>query len=217
MFWRDAKFLCRKGDKLFPRERIGCGGDMPGLIPGGCPFAELYQALRGVSRVGEGVRNSIIHKPGYQHGLLHKAITQSAPMPTAAERAGDFSQFSGAVRDPRTGLPFTGNVIPSDRDGHNAGQFPTEADQGRRQTTHARRHDLIPANGYGFGESLRVRGREPAVFSQCGGRLGVPGHVADDGPRSVSTHASCDERHPVLRESHERLERCGHRLAPPAR
>jgi hypothetical protein len=41
------------GDELFSCERIGRGGDMPGLIPGGCPFGELYEALRGVRRVGQ--------------------------------------------------------------------------------------------------------------------------------------------------------------------
>jgi hypothetical protein len=43
-------------------------------------------------------------------------------LPTALERAGDFSQsldnngaFIGAIRDPQTGQPFPGNVIPADR------------------------------------------------------------------------------------------------------
>ena len=50
-----------------------------------------------------------------QHSVSHNATTHSALMPTAAERAGDFSQSGVVVRDPRTGLPFEGNVIPSDR------------------------------------------------------------------------------------------------------
>ncbi|MEQ1757228.1 MAG: TonB-dependent receptor [Vicinamibacterales bacterium] len=36
-------------------------------------------------------------------------------VPTARMRAGDFSANTFIVRDPRTGLPFPGNVIPSDR------------------------------------------------------------------------------------------------------
>jgi len=33
-------------------------------------------------------------------------------MPTLAQRIGDFSGSPLAVRDPATGLPFVGNVIP---------------------------------------------------------------------------------------------------------
>ena len=50
-----------------------------------------------------------------QHSVFHNATTHSALMPTAAERAGDFSQSGVVIRDPRTGLPFEGNVIPFDR------------------------------------------------------------------------------------------------------
>jgi trimeric autotransporter adhesin len=51
----------------------------------------------------------------YQHGNRSRATTASALMPTVAERSGDFSQSSTPVRDPLTGQPFTGNVIPSSR------------------------------------------------------------------------------------------------------
>ena len=51
----------------------------------------------------------------YQHGVSHSARTQSALMPTAAARRGDLSQSAVPVRDPMTGLPFSGNVIPSER------------------------------------------------------------------------------------------------------
>ena len=50
-----------------------------------------------------------------QHSSSHNATTHSALMPTAAERAGDFSQSGVVVRDPRTGQPFEDNVIPADR------------------------------------------------------------------------------------------------------
>jgi hypothetical protein len=52
---------------------------------------------------------------GYQHGAVHNATTESAFMPTAAERAGDFSGIAGQVRDPLTGQLFAGNTIPSSR------------------------------------------------------------------------------------------------------
>src|SRR6195256_5294754 len=34
IFWRNAKFLRGQGDKLLSCGRIGCGGNVPGLIPG---------------------------------------------------------------------------------------------------------------------------------------------------------------------------------------
>jgi hypothetical protein len=51
----------------------------------------------------------------YSHGGQDNASTQSALMPTLAERAGDLSSRTGVIRDPRTGQPFPGNVIPADR------------------------------------------------------------------------------------------------------
>ncbi len=36
-------------------------------------------------------------------------------VPTAKQRAGDFSEFPAAIVDPTTGLPFPGNVIPDNR------------------------------------------------------------------------------------------------------
>ena len=61
-----------------------------------------------------GVRNRPVFFAGYQHSTDHNASAQSAVMPTLKERAGD---FSGAreIRDPETGRPFPGNVIPSSR------------------------------------------------------------------------------------------------------
>ena len=52
---------------------------------------------------------------GYEWMRSVDAITQSALMPTLAERDGDFSQArgqSGQVFNPATGMPFAGNVIP---------------------------------------------------------------------------------------------------------
>ena len=44
-----------------------------------------------------------------------EAETRLARVPTAAERAGDFSASAAAVRDPATGAPFPGNQIPAAR------------------------------------------------------------------------------------------------------
>jgi hypothetical protein len=54
--------------------------------------------------------------------------TNTATVPTLAMRRGDFSELLGPnqfysspviIRDPRTGLPFPGNIIPADRLSHN--------------------------------------------------------------------------------------------------
>jgi hypothetical protein len=58
---------------------------------------------------------------GYQRTQNRSANTVPGRMPTAAERLGDFSQSLTPlgqplqIRDPLTGLPFAGNVIPPER------------------------------------------------------------------------------------------------------
>jgi hypothetical protein len=58
---------------------------------------------------------------GYQRSIDNQAATQSAVVPTLAERLGDFSRAvdpSGvavAIIDPLTGLPFPSGQIPADR------------------------------------------------------------------------------------------------------
>jgi hypothetical protein len=71
--------------------------------------------LAGPLRIPWLVRYGPSMQLAYEHGRLHRATTTSAVMPTSAERAGDFSQTSTTIRDPRTGRPFAGNVIPLDR------------------------------------------------------------------------------------------------------
>ena len=67
------------------------------------------------------LRNAITLVLGYQGTSATNVITQSTRMPTALERAGDFSQTLDArgqpVRliDPATGQPFEGNAIPAAR------------------------------------------------------------------------------------------------------
>lgn len=41
--------------------------------------------------------------------------SQTATVPTAAMRTGDFSNFSKTINDPTTGNPFPGNIIPENR------------------------------------------------------------------------------------------------------
>ena len=58
---------------------------------------------------------------GYERTRSVNAMTESALVPTLAERTGDFSQAlnmqgqPGQIFDPTTGLAFPGNMIPQDR------------------------------------------------------------------------------------------------------
>lgn len=53
---------------------------------------------------------------GYYDGFRNKTGTLSnIPVLSAAQRLGDFSALSTAVRDPLTGVAFPGNVIPTSR------------------------------------------------------------------------------------------------------
>jgi hypothetical protein len=62
-----------------------------------------------------GLRNRPVLYLGYQRLEDHNATTESAIMPTLAQRTGDFSGSSIALIDPATGLPFPGNTIPESR------------------------------------------------------------------------------------------------------
>jgi trimeric autotransporter adhesin len=67
------------------------------------------------------LRNRVNIFVGYQGTSDHNAITQASVVPTALERAGDFSNSVNTqgqpiqVRDPVTGLPFAGNRIAPER------------------------------------------------------------------------------------------------------
>ncbi len=84
--------------------------------------AQLVGTFGGPIKIPGVLRN---HWPNvviaYQHLLDHNAVEQSAVMPTAAERLGDFSRAHDGfgrplqIIDPRTGLPFPGGVIPPGR------------------------------------------------------------------------------------------------------
>ncbi|MGE3959531.1 MAG: TonB-dependent receptor [Vicinamibacterales bacterium] len=53
---------------------------------------------------------------GYYDGFRNKTGTlANIPVLSSVQRGGDFSGVSAAIRDPLTGLPFPGNVIPASR------------------------------------------------------------------------------------------------------
>ena len=80
------------------------------------PNADTHQHRWGASFGGPIVTNKTFFFASYE-GSNDKAIYGggTATVPTAAMRAGDFSGASFAIRDPLTGQPFPGNVIPANR------------------------------------------------------------------------------------------------------
>lgn len=79
-------------------KQFGAELDGPLVIPG------LYNG-----------RNRTFFMVAYE-GVRGQAITSPfASVPTALMRQGNFSEVSTPVRDPRTGQPFPGNVVPPDR------------------------------------------------------------------------------------------------------
>jgi hypothetical protein len=80
------------------------------------PNADTHQHRWGASFGGPLVQNKTFFFANYE-GSNDKAIYggATATVPTAAMRAGDFSAASFSIRDPLTGQPFPGNVIPAGR------------------------------------------------------------------------------------------------------
>jgi hypothetical protein len=99
----------------------------PFTFAGQEPSKPDYQNLRVIGTFGGPLKFSRVLRNGptlfvaFQHSDDHNATTQSAVMPTALEREGDFSQSLNAlgqplqILDPATGRPFPGNVIPGNR------------------------------------------------------------------------------------------------------
>jgi hypothetical protein len=80
-----------------PRNRKQFGGQMDGPIV----IPSLYDG-----------RNRTFFMAAYE-GVRGEAITSPfASVPTAAMRQGNFSEITAAIRNPFTGQPFAGNIIP---------------------------------------------------------------------------------------------------------
>ena len=61
------------------------------------------------------VRNRTFFFGDYQGLRIDQDLTLVSTVPSDAMRAGDFSELRRTLYDPRTGAPFPGNIIPSDR------------------------------------------------------------------------------------------------------
>src|SRR5678816_3137466 len=82
-------------------------------------FAGMFQGPLRIPRILK--RNGPQLFVGYQGNNDDNATTQSARLPTALERAGNFSQTVDRlgrpvqIMDPSTGLPFANGIVPRDR------------------------------------------------------------------------------------------------------
>jgi hypothetical protein len=90
----------------------------------------------------------------YSRAQNRNASVQTALMPTAAERAGDFSASAKAPTDPATGMPFSNGVIPQDRISAQArglvGLFPLP------NFTSTRYNYQVPVVGVTHGDNLQI-------------------------------------------------------------
>ncbi len=93
------------------------------LKQAGLPRAPLKWDDFGATVGGPILKDKLHFFVSYEKNIDDRTDVRSAFVPTAAERAGDFSGAPlhdctpAAPIDPRTGAPFPGNVIPADRIG----------------------------------------------------------------------------------------------------
>ncbi|MEZ5288749.1 MAG: TonB-dependent receptor [Vicinamibacterales bacterium] len=93
------------------------------FAPDDQPKPQLKQNQFGAA-VGFPIVQNKLFGFGYYDGFRNQAgITQNIVVLSEAQRRGDFSGLSGVIRDPLTGLPFPGNVIPANRLSPVAQQF----------------------------------------------------------------------------------------------
>ena len=78
------------------------------------PKPELKQNQFGIALGAPIIRNKLFGFGYYEGYRNDSGITQNVLVLSEAQRRGDFSA-GGAVRDPLTGQPFPGNIIPGDR------------------------------------------------------------------------------------------------------
>jgi hypothetical protein len=101
---------------------------------------QIMGTFGGPLRIPGLLRNGPLLYLGYQRLEDHNATTQSAIMPTLAQRRGDFSDSTIGLIDPVTGLPFDGNVIPESR----------ISDQARSLLRYYPAPNLPAASGFNF-------------------------------------------------------------------
>ena len=81
----------------------------------GAPRQERRQNIFGATFGGPLVKNKVFFFADYQGTRYDAPGTETISVAPASWRNGDFSGLSTVIRDPLTGQPFPGNIIPANR------------------------------------------------------------------------------------------------------
>jgi Carboxypeptidase regulatory-like domain/TonB dependent receptor-like, beta-barrel len=83
----------------------------------GRKIAPLRQNQFGAALGGPVYKNKTFFFANYEGGRVRRGSTSTTTLPTARMRTGDFSELlpDRVIRDPVTGAPFSGNIIPTPR------------------------------------------------------------------------------------------------------
>src|SRR5436190_22077995 len=81
----------------------------------GAPRQERRQHIFGATLGGPLVKNKLFFFADYQGTRYNAPGTEALSVAPASWRNGDFSGVSTVIRDPLTGQPFPGNIVPANR------------------------------------------------------------------------------------------------------
>lgn len=78
-------------------------------------IAPLRRNQFGAAVGGPIIKNKMFLFGNYDGSRIRQGLFRTGVVPSAAQIGGDFSGYSKNIRDPRTGQPFAGNIIPASR------------------------------------------------------------------------------------------------------
>ncbi len=113
--------------------------------------AKLIQNQYGGSAGGRVIKDRLFFFGTYEGFRIRPAPQTSAQFPlTAAERTGDFSRTTRAIRDPSTGVVFPGNLIPSSRLDPAARNIVQDMPQANLPNGELRQTAALPINAHTY-------------------------------------------------------------------
>ena len=124
---------------------------------------KTFQDIQSIAVSGPILRNKLFFYAAANGAITPSATTYLDTVPTALMRTGNFSQSTAAVKDPLTGQPFPGNIIPASRFQPDVpgGQsvLSARAQPGRAEPSVQQLHLHVPVSA----GQLRSPGLHPAV------------------------------------------------------